>query len=178
MVMVLIAGVGERFFSHGGLVSPGVLTLLNVSLLLGFALFALVPALIYGQRTRAINQQLAEAREAQLALKAEHLAQTQAALERADRHGRDPEGHREFAVGRAAGARRHRAQCATAWSGGFSATAWHASATAALHLAAFTATDEAGAAGAARSLAPLPVATTYLAAPAPHRPASDRHRQR
>ena len=82
MVMVLIAGVGESFFSHGGLVPPALLTLLNVSLLLGFALFALVPALIYGQRTRAINQQLAEAREAQLTLKAEHLAQTQAALER------------------------------------------------------------------------------------------------
>jgi hypothetical protein len=82
MVLVLIAGVGERFFSHGGLVSPGVLTLLTVSILLGFALFALVPALIYGQRTRAINQQLADAREAQLAQKAEHLAQTQAALER------------------------------------------------------------------------------------------------
>ncbi|HYN60414.1 MAG TPA: GAF domain-containing protein [Rubrivivax sp.] len=82
MVIVLIAGVGERFFSHGGLVPPGVLTLLTVSLLLGFALFALVPALIYEQRTRAINLQLAEAREAQLAQKAEHLAQTQAALER------------------------------------------------------------------------------------------------
>ena len=82
MVLVLIAGVGERFFSHGPLVSADVLTLLTVSILLGFALFAMVPVVISGQRTRAINLQLAEAREAQLALKAEHLAQTEAALER------------------------------------------------------------------------------------------------
>nr|MCU0921588.1 GAF domain-containing protein [Burkholderiaceae bacterium] len=81
-VLVLIAGVGERFVAPVGYLPPGTQTLLTVSILLGFALFALVPALIYGQRTRAINQQLAEAREAQLAQKAEHLAQTQSALER------------------------------------------------------------------------------------------------
>ncbi len=82
MVVVLVAGVGERFVSHGGFFSPDVLTLLTVSILLGFALFALVPAMVYGQRSRAINLQLAAARETQLAQKAEHLAQVEAALAR------------------------------------------------------------------------------------------------
>jgi len=82
VAVILVAGAGERFFSHAGFFSPDVLTLLTVSILLGFAFYALVPALIYGQRTRAIQQQLADARDAQLALKAEHLAQTEAALER------------------------------------------------------------------------------------------------
>ena len=42
-VLVLVAGVGERFVFHGGYFSPDVLTLLTVSILLGFAFFALVP---------------------------------------------------------------------------------------------------------------------------------------
>ncbi len=75
VVLVLMAGVGESFIPHGNSFSPQALTALTVSIILGFAAFALLPALLYGQRNKLIEQQMAAEREA-------HLAQTQQALER------------------------------------------------------------------------------------------------
>lgn len=72
VVLVLIAGVGERFIPHAGFLSPDARTLLTVSILLGFACYALVPALLYGQRTKRIEQDKLAERDA-------HLAQTQQA---------------------------------------------------------------------------------------------------
>lgn len=75
VVLALIAGFAEPYISHGGFLSPGVLTALTVSIILGFAAFALLPALIYGQRIQRIELEKSTEREA-------HLAQTQAALAR------------------------------------------------------------------------------------------------
>ncbi len=75
VVLVLVAGVGESFISHGNSLSPLALTALTVSIILGFGAYALLPALIYGQRSKLIEQQMAAEREA-------HLAQTQQALAR------------------------------------------------------------------------------------------------
>ncbi len=74
VVLAVIAGVGERFISHAGFLSPDARTLLTVSILLGFACYALVPALIYGQRTKRIEQDKSAERDA-------HLAQMQQALD-------------------------------------------------------------------------------------------------
>ncbi len=74
VVLVVIAGVGERFISHAGFLSPDARTLLTVSILLGFACYALVPAWIYGQRTKRIEQDKSAERDA-------HLAQMQQALD-------------------------------------------------------------------------------------------------
>jgi GAF domain-containing protein len=79
-VMVL-ACVGEIFVPHGNPMSPVVLAVFTLFNIVGFLNFVLVPSVIHGERTRAINLELAAAREAQLAQKAEHLAQTQQALE-------------------------------------------------------------------------------------------------
>ncbi len=80
--VALLAGVGEMFVTHGNPLSPDALTLFTVFNIIGFCCFVLVPSALHGLRTRVIQQELAAAREAQLAQKAEHLAQTQAALER------------------------------------------------------------------------------------------------
>jgi len=74
-ILLLIAGAGERFFAHAGFLSPQLQTLLTVSILLGFACYALVPAMIYGQRTKRIEQDKIAERDA-------HLALTQQALDR------------------------------------------------------------------------------------------------
>ena len=75
VVLVLMAWVGEGFIPHGNSFSPQTLTALTVSIILGFGAYVLLPALIYGQRSKLIEQQVAAEREA-------HLAQTQQALER------------------------------------------------------------------------------------------------
>jgi GAF domain-containing protein/DNA-binding response OmpR family regulator len=80
--VAVLAGVGEMFVPHGSPLSPAALTLFTVFNLTGFCCFVLLPNAIHDLRTRSIQQELADAREAQLAQKAEHLAQTQAALER------------------------------------------------------------------------------------------------
>jgi GAF domain-containing protein/DNA-binding response OmpR family regulator len=80
--MVVLASVGELFVPHGNALSPTALTALTMFNILGFCAFVLVPSAVHAQHTRAIQRELAEAREAQLDQKAEHLAQTEAALER------------------------------------------------------------------------------------------------
>ncbi len=79
--VVLIAGVGEFFIERGNVHSLQMHTAFSVANLLGFCALVLVPSAIYGQRNNAIVQELAAAREAQLALEVEHLVQTQRALE-------------------------------------------------------------------------------------------------
>ena len=76
------ACIGEFFITHGNSMSPAVLTAFTFVNIACFGAYVLLPNVVHARRTRAINLQLAEAREAQLALKAEHLAQTQATLER------------------------------------------------------------------------------------------------
>jgi len=80
VAVMVIAWAGEQLLPHGNAMSPAVLgafTLINV---LGFLSLVLAPILIHAERTRVIQRELAEAREAQLALKAEHLLQTEASL--------------------------------------------------------------------------------------------------
>jgi GAF domain-containing protein/CheY-like chemotaxis protein len=79
--VMLAAGAGEGLVSHAMPLPPTVLTGLTVFNIVGFCSFVLVPNLIHGRRMRAIQQQLDDSRAAQLAQKAEHLAQTEAALE-------------------------------------------------------------------------------------------------
>ncbi len=62
--------------------SPGSQTLFTLFNLLGFCGFVLLPNLIHEQRSRLFNREIVAAREVQLALQAEHLVQTQAALDR------------------------------------------------------------------------------------------------
>jgi len=80
--VVLLVVIGERFVTPGNPMSPTALTLFTMFNLLGFCGLVLLPNLIHGQLSRAFNQEIAAAREAQLALQAEHLVQTQAALDR------------------------------------------------------------------------------------------------
>jgi GAF domain-containing protein/DNA-binding response OmpR family regulator len=75
VVLVLIAWVGESFIPHGNSLSPQALTAVTVSIILGFGAYVLLPSLLYGQRSKLIEQQMTAEREA-------HLAQTQQALER------------------------------------------------------------------------------------------------
>ena len=82
VAVVLVAAVAEVFIPRGSALSPAVLSALTAFNILNFASFVLVPSLVYGQRNRVINLELAAAREAQLAQKADHLAMTQQALER------------------------------------------------------------------------------------------------
>ena len=80
--LVLVAGVAEFVIPHGNTVSPVVLTTLTLFNILGFCGLVLLPSQLFARRILAINEELSEARAAQLAQKAEHLAQTQQALER------------------------------------------------------------------------------------------------
>jgi len=79
--VALLVVIGERFVTPGNPMSPTALTVFTMFNLLGFCGLVLLPNLIHGLRSRALNQEIAAAREAQLALQAEHLVQTQAALE-------------------------------------------------------------------------------------------------
>ncbi|MCU0940532.1 MAG: GAF domain-containing protein, partial [Burkholderiaceae bacterium] len=79
--VMLLAGIGEGFVTPGSALSPSALTAFTVFNIVGFCSFVLVPSLVHGQRMQAIQRQLDEAHAAQLAQKAEHLAQTQAALQ-------------------------------------------------------------------------------------------------
>jgi signal transduction histidine kinase/putative methionine-R-sulfoxide reductase with GAF domain len=75
VVLVLVAWVGENFIPHGNSLSPQALTAVTVSIILGFGAYVLLPSLLYGQRSKLIEQQMTAEREA-------HLAQTEAALAR------------------------------------------------------------------------------------------------
>jgi len=76
-----LASIGEFFVAPGNPMSPAVLAAFTFFNIFCVCVYVLLPNVVHSQRTRAIHQQLAEAREAQLALTADHLAQTQAALE-------------------------------------------------------------------------------------------------
>ena len=158
-----LASIGELFIAPGNPISPAVLTAFTFFNISCVCAYVLLPNVVHAQRTRAINRQLAEAREAQLAQKAEHLAQTQDALDRQTATAEilkviasSPSDVQPVLDAIVNSARR--------LVGGFSVTAWHLH-DGMLHLAAFTATDETGA-QALRERGALPVATTYLAAPA------------
>jgi len=80
--LVLIAGVGEFLIPHGNQLTAATLTGLTVFNILSFCTMVLVPSQVSAHRIQAINLELAAARDAQLAQRAEHLALTQQALER------------------------------------------------------------------------------------------------
>ena len=82
--------------------------------------------------------------------------ETQGGAGAADRHGRHPEGHRQFAVGRAAGVRRHR-ESANRLIGGF-ATAVFRFVDGIAHLAAFTPTNPDADATCCKPSFPRPIA--------------------
>ena len=66
--------------------------------------------------------------------------ETQRGAGAADGDGRDPEGHRQLAVGRAAGVRRHRRRAPTGWSAAISTTVFRI-VDGVLHLVGFTPTN-------------------------------------